>query len=1040
MRFRRALAVTAATGGLVAASLAPAHAGTDFDGDEVVLSDAFGAELEHRRWRAKPDPRVDYARAPLCNVNSEHLSPGIDGPCEPPNGTVPVPGCGEDEPVMPLWRRTRSTPTSTDWSRWEMLSGWACPDDLLPTFTERDLRRLPIEPLTAHRQPSGDEALVNKPLIVYADPVDRTFRTDLFGFGIDVVVYPVGFTWDFGDGATLATSDPGAPYPSFDVAHTYTETLTARVTLTTTWEGRYRVDEDPKREWRDITGTATTGHRCRPSPSSSCAAASSADRLRPVPTPPHAAPRATPEEGQGNPTPEPGVSLMVRFAPCAGAFPRRVVSAVLFPHIDAVSGGRVMVKVAGWISHRYVKYLVIVFWVGMLALLAPLAGKLGDAENNEAASWLPKDAESTQVLERAEQFVPDETLPAVVVYERPGGLTPADEEAIAADAQAFAGLENVAGEVVGPQVSEDGEAAQVIVPVWMEDWDLAVDLVDGIRAQAADAPVGLEQHVTGPVGGAADSAAAFEGIDDTLLIAAASVVFVILLLTYRSPVLWLLPIVSAVVALVASQAVVYLLAEYADLTVNTQSSSILTVLVFGAGTDYALLLTARYREELRRHGDRHAAMAVALHRASPAIIASGATVAVGMLCLLFATMSSTSGLGPVVAAGIVVCLLVMLTLLPALLVLVGRWVFWPRVPHLGDAEPTEHGFWARVGERIAVRPRRVWVGTAAVLAVATVGIVQLNATGLSTEDSFTSEQPSIVGEKVLARHFSAGTGTPVVVLSDAAGADAVRAAFAGTEGIDPQSVTEPVVIDGTAYLEGTLTSEPDSDEAFDTIDRVRDAVHAVPGADAVVGGETATNLDAQRASARDNLVVIPVILLAVLLILVLLLRSLVAPLVLMGTVVLSFGAAIGASALIFRHVFGFAGADSSFPLFVFVFLVALGIDYNIFLMTRVREEVQRVGHRRGTLVGLAATGGVITSAGLVLAGTFATLATLPVVAFVEIGFAVALGVLLDTLIVRSVLVTALNLDVGPRMWWPSRLARDPEPEPAPAVERVPARV
>ncbi|CAM5784792.1 MMPL family transporter [Cellulomonas persica] len=699
-----------------------------------------------------------------------------------------------------------------------------------------------------------------------------------------------------------------------------------------------------------------------------------------------------------------------------------------------------MAKVAGWVTHRYVKYVVIAFWLGALALLGPLAGKLTDAQDNEAASWLPKDAESTQVLERASAFVPEDTAPAVVVYERPGGLTPQDQQAIADDVRAFGAVELLAGEVVGPQISQDGEAAQVIVPVAMDDWDLAIDVVDDLRAAGADNPDGLELHVTGPVGASADSAEAFEGIDSTLLYAAAAVVIVILLLTYRSPVLWLLPVVSAVVALTVAQAVVYLLAENADLTVNAQSAGILTVLVFGAGTDYALLLTARYREELRKHGDRHAAMAVALHRASPAIIASGATVAAGMMCLLFATMNSTAGLGPVAAAGIVVCLLVMLTLLPALLVTFGRWVFWPRVPHLGDAEPTEHGFWARVGDRIALRPRRTWVGTAVVLVIASFGVLQLNATGLSTEESFTSEQPSIVGEKVLVEHFTGGVGSPVMVLANAEQADEVAAAFEGVEGIDPASVTEPVVVNGTAYLEGTLSSEPDSDDAFDTIDRVRDAVHAVPGANAEVGGETAINLDVQRASARDNLVVIPIILLAVLLILVALLRSIVAPLVLMGTVVLSFGAALGVSALVFRNVFDFAGADSSFPLFVFVFLVALGIDYNIFLMTRVREEVQRVGHRRGTLIGLAATGGVITSAGLVLAGTFATLGTLPAVAFAEIGFAVAFGVLLDTLVVRSVLVTALNLDIGPRMWWPSRLARRPEAEPAAAVDRVPEPV
>ncbi|GEL97797.1 MMPL family transporter [Cellulomonas terrae] len=691
-----------------------------------------------------------------------------------------------------------------------------------------------------------------------------------------------------------------------------------------------------------------------------------------------------------------------------------------------------MSQVAGWITHRYLKFAVIVFWLVVVALLGPLAGKLTGAQDNEAKSWLPADAESTEVLDVATGFVSADTIPAVIVYERTSGLTADDLEAVAADAQEFGTLDTLDGEVIGPIPSEDGQAAQIIVPLNLgaEGWNLAADAVDDLRATAEDGAGDLDVYVTGPAGSAADSSAAFEGIDGTLLYAAVAVVIVILLITYRSPVLWILPVLSAGVALTVSQALIYLLADNYDLTVNAQSAGILTVLVFGAGTDYALLLVARYREELRKHGDRHEAMALALHRASPAIIASGATVAIGMLCLLFATMNSTAGLGPVAAVGVGVAVLVMLTLLPALLVTCGRWIFWPRTPKLGDDEPSEHGFWARVGGRIERRPRTTWIATSAILAVACLGVVVLNPTGLTTEESFRGEQPSIVGEKVLAAHFPGGAGSPVVVIANADQATDVAAVFAQVEGIDPASISEPVVHDDLAYLEGTLTSAPDSDDAYDTVDRVRDAVHAVPDADALVGGATAVNLDVQRASAADNWLIIPIILLVVFLILVVLLRSILAPLVLMGTVVLSFGAAIGVSALVFRYVFGYAGADTSFPLFVFVFLVALGIDYNIFLMTRVREEAIRLGHRRGSLVGLAATGGVITSAGLVLAGTFAVLGTLPLVAFAEIGFAVAFGVLLDTLVVRSVLVTALNLDIGKAMWWPSALSRQADPEPA----------
>lgn len=691
-----------------------------------------------------------------------------------------------------------------------------------------------------------------------------------------------------------------------------------------------------------------------------------------------------------------------------------------------------MSQVAGWITHRYLKFAVIVFWLVVVALLGPLAGKLTGAQDNEAKSWLPANAESTEVLDVATGFVSSDTIPAVIVYERSSGLTPDDLAAVAADAEEFGTLDTLDGEVIGPIPSEDGQAAQIIVPLDLgaEGWNLAADAVDDLRATAEDGAGDLDVYVTGPAGSAADSSAAFEGIDGTLLYAAVAVVIVILLITYRSPVLWILPVLSAGVALTVSQALIYLLADNYDLTVNAQSAGILTVLVFGAGTDYALLLVARYREELRKHGDRHEAMALALHRASPAIIASGATVAIGMLCLLFATMNSTAGLGPVAAVGVGVAVLVMLTLLPALLVTCGRWIFWPRTPKLGDDEPSEHGFWARVGGRIERRPRATWIATSAILAVACLGVVVLNPTGLTTEESFRGEQPSIEGEKVLSAHFPGGAGSPVVVIANADQATDVAAVFADVEGIDPASVSEPVVHDDLAYLEGTLTSAPDSDDAYDTVDRVRDAVHAVPDADALVGGATAVNLDVQRASAVDNRLIIPVILLVVFLILVVLLRSILAPLVLMGTVVLSFGAAIGVSALVFRYVFGYAGADTSFPLFVFVFLVALGIDYNIFLMTRVREEAIRLGHRRGSLVGLAATGGVITSAGLVLAGTFAVLGTLPLVAFAEIGFAVAFGVLLDTLVVRSVLVTALNLDIGKAMWWPSALSRQADPEPA----------
>jgi putative drug exporter of the RND superfamily len=687
-------------------------------------------------------------------------------------------------------------------------------------------------------------------------------------------------------------------------------------------------------------------------------------------------------------------------------------------------------RLAWFPAGRRSKWAVLIFWLIVAALVAGPAGKLMGAQKNDAVSWLPGGAESTKVIQASQQFQPKDELPTTVVYQRTGGVTPQDMASVSAQVAKFNALKPVDRPSVGPIPSQDKQALQVQVPInaGSAGWDRLSAAVTDMRSIAKASPAGLSVHFTGPGGFAADSSAAFSGIDGKLLYSALAVVIFILLITYRSPVLWLLPVISAGLALTVAQAVVYALATN-GLTVNAQSAGILTVLVFGAGTDYALLLVARYREELRRHEDRHEAMAFALHRVGPAIFASGSTVIAGMLCLLVASMNSTQGLGPVAAVGIAVGLMVMLTLLPALLVICGRWFFWPVHPTFGSVDRTATGVWARVGGRIVRAPRAIWVATSAALLVAGLGVFQLNAVGLQNKDAFFGTPDSVVGEQVLAQHFPAGAGQPVIVIAKADHASAVREAMAGVHGIS--AIAPPVVKGDRALLAGTLSVAADSQAAIDTVGRVRNAVHQVPGAQAIAGGDSATRGDILQAASDDNKVIIPLILFVVFLILMLLLRAVVAPLILIGTVVLSFGAALGLSALAFRHVFNFAGADSSLPLFVFVFLVALGIDYNIFLMTRVHEEAKQFGTRRGALIGLAATGGVITSAGLVLAGTFAVLATLPVVSFAEIGFAVALGVLLDTLIVRSVLVTALNLDVGRHMWWPSSLAnkRDPAGEP-----------
>jgi RND superfamily putative drug exporter len=667
--------------------------------------------------------------------------------------------------------------------------------------------------------------------------------------------------------------------------------------------------------------------------------------------------------------------------------------------------------ILGVASGRRTKWAVLVFWLIIVAVAAPLSSKLTGAEKNDSSSWLPAAAESTQVLNLQSKFQSPNIFSAVVVYDRPSGLTSADRAKVAADAHRFATVAKVVpGKVTGPLFAKDGKAAETVVPM----------------------------NLAGPLGSAADSANSFKGVDGTLLFATVIVVIVLLLITYRSPTLWLLPVVSAGIALTAAEALIYLLAAHAGLTVNAQSAGILYVLVFGAGTDYALLLTARYREELRRHEDRHEAMAVAIRRAGPAILASAGTVILSLLTLTIAELNSTSSLGPVLAIGVAVALVSMMTLLPALLVILGRWVFWPVKPVYGSAEPTTRGIWAGVGRRIAARPRMVWIGTAVVLGVMAIGLTGLRASGLTAAESFVGHHPdSVVGQSVINANFPAGAGQPVVVVSNPGQAAQLEAAVKATPGIT--AVTPPVTEVGHAWVQGTLVAPPDSQAAYNTVDRVRDAVHAIPGANAMVGGNTAVTLDIARAADHDRDVIIPIILVLVFLILGLLLRAVIAPIVLIATVALSFGAALGISSLFFNHVFSYGNADNSFPLFVFVFLVALGIDYNIFLMTRVREEAGKHGPRRGALTGLSATGGVITSAGAVLAGTFAALSTLPVTFLAELGFAVAFGVLLDTIVVRSVLVTALNLDLGRWVWWPSKLFHQSVPEPE-ALEEEPAAV
>ncbi|GIK78667.1 MAG: MMPL family transporter [Acidobacteria bacterium] len=683
-------------------------------------------------------------------------------------------------------------------------------------------------------------------------------------------------------------------------------------------------------------------------------------------------------------------------------------------------------------------WLLVAFAIGA----GDLPAKFDDAQDNESSSFLPGDAESTRALAAAEEIQGDELLPLVIVYRRADAeLTAADLERVAADRAALNRELPPRTEPYGPPVvSDDGSTAVLEATIRANGKaETLLDPVDLARGQVeSSARPGVETAVTGGAGFAADAVNVFESINSTLLLATAGIVFVLLLIVYRSPIFWFFPLFAVGLAELATRGVGYGLTEI-GVTVNGQSASILPVLVFGAGTDYALLLVARYREELRIHEDRHRAMAEALRRAGPAIIASGLTVIAALLCLMLAEVEGTAGLGPVGATGIAIAMVSMLTVLPATLVIAGRWAFWPFIPHVGDRKADEtHGAWRRIGERIAAAPRRVWVVTTVVLLAMALGWLNLD-TGLTQTSNFRNDVESVEGQKLLERSFPAGASAPAyAIVPDPARAAAVADALerqASVARVRPGPDGPPGQL-----LQVTLADDPYATSTYDRIPALRRVVREAGGEDVLFGGPSAIERDLRVAAAKDSKLIPPIALAVVLAILIVLLRALVAPLVLIATVILSFAAALGVGYVVFDVVFGFAGSDPAMPLFAFIFLVALGVDYNIFLMARVREETHRSGPREGVLRGLAVTGAVITSAGIVLAGTFSTLAVLPLVFLTEIGFVVAFGVLLDTFVVRSILVPALALDLGGRAWWPSELARaNPRPAAPRGAEPAEAR-
>ena len=707
--------------------------------------------------------------------------------------------------------------------------------------------------------------------------------------------------------------------------------------------------------------------------------------------------------------------------------------------------------------------LLILVWLVGGSIGGPYFGKVDEVATNDQSSFLPQSADATRVSERLPEFLGADSIPAVLLITGDGTLTEQQLTEIQSVIDDVAEIDGIAGDVSPPLVSEDGEAVQVFVPV---DSSGEVDATVGeIRdLLAADLPSGMDAYVTGPAGFTADLVEGFLGIDGLLLGVALIAVFIILVIVYRSPLLPVLVLLTSTFALCVALLTVWWLAKADIVVLNGQVQGILFILVIGAATDYALLYVARFRESVAAGQRRWPATTSAWRGAFEPILASGGTVIAGLLCLLLSDLASNRALGPIASIGIAFSVLSALTFLPALLAVFGRAAFWPFIPKRAVDIPDNfgqpvRGLWARQARFVARRARTVWIVSTVLLLAAGVGVTQLNADGVPSSELVLGASQARDGQQELGEHFPAGSGSPVYVIAPETEVDAAVQVLQDRDGIDsvaaasqdsptgqaaistetgtvtyvavgPPGTPEPspTVLDGDILLVGTLTDAADSVAAEDTVRDLRaELAEAVP--DAVVGGVTATDVDTNDTAIRDRNLIIPIVLGVILIILMLLLRAIVAPILLILSVIVSFAAALGVSALVFNGLFDFPGADPSVPLFGFVFLVALGVDYNIFLMSRVREESQQHGTRLGILRGLVATGGVITSAGLVLAATFAALGVIPILFLAQIAFIVAFGVLLDTFVVRSLLVPAVSIDIGRAIWWPSRLSRQPEPPP-----------
>lgn len=672
--------------------------------------------------------------------------------------------------------------------------------------------------------------------------------------------------------------------------------------------------------------------------------------------------------------------------------------------------------------------------LGIMGLGGPTFGKISEVSSNDQLTFLPASAESTLASKEQQKFSDSDQVPAFIVAE----FSQSQPDMAALGAATSAIKEQTGGEVVGPLLAEDKQAVQYIA--YVDGNDQVASLREWIQE---DSPIpGSEVHVAGPAGIAADLAESFAGIDGILLLVALVAVFIILILVYRSVLLPIMVLLTSITALCAAIVAVYWMAKWGWISLNGQAQGILSILVIGASTDYGLLLSARYREELIRRESVHDAIQASVKGSFGAITASAATVAIALLCLLFSDLNSNSALGPIGAVGIFLSWAAALTILPSFLTLGGRAAFWPAKPRYNPdaAEESGHAIWHKVAAFVSERPRAVWVGTVIVLLAGAAFAPTLNPSGVSTQDTILGETDTKAGQEIIDKHFAAGSSSPTTVFANQADLPAVKEAIEELPGVisadqmgtigplsSPIPGNEPLIVDGRGYFQVTLDTEGESEEARNTVVQMREVLHSQFD-EVLVGGETATTQDTVATNQRDLTVIIPLVLLVVWAILIVLLRSLLLPTLLMAATVLSFGTAMGVSALVFHKIMDFHSLDPAVPLFGFVFLVALGIDYTIFLMTRAREEALSSGTKKGLLMALVVTGGVITSAGVVLAATFAALVVIPLAFMLQLAFIVAFGVLVDTLVVRTLLIPGLVLDIGPTVWWPKRLEGDKREE------------